>query len=168
MFAVFKQRSMLRDKISLPLSPICTHIFTAATTLAIYETAKMTEEGQVEWLQLPPNTLIILHLWSFRHVSLCPSFLLPFFFHRPLFCPISSPLHTNLIFFFLSVLLLFMPTSSAPPHQFWEKRGRVQSYHGNNKLAAGHLLSDFQWKKMMDIHLNQIIFTVRKKILQMN
>lgn len=125
----------------------------------------MTEEVLGERVQLPLNTLIILHSWSFHHVSLHPSF-------PPLFpsssCPfapllfVSTPPRTN-----LNVFYLFSFSSSQRvlhhPISFREKRGRVQSCHGNNKLAAGYLFPDFHWKRMMDIHFKPNYFYSQEK-----
>lgn len=71
--------------------------------------------------------------------------------------PISTPLDFFCWFWFSSSQRLLLH-----PISFIGRRRRVQSCHGNNKLAAGYVLFPFHWKRMMDIHLNLIIFTSRK------
>lgn len=120
----------------------------------------MTAEVLGERVQLPLNTLIILHSWSFHHVSLHPSFPPSFLSSSCPFAPLLSRTNLNATYLFS-----FCSSQRVLHHSisFREKRGRVQSCHGNNKLAAGYLLPDFHWKRMMDIHFKPNFFYSQEK-----
>lgn len=75
----------------------------------------------------------------------------------------SPPLHTPILMLFICFPFVHPNEFSTTPSVFREKRGRVQSCHGNNKLAAGYLLPDFHWKRMMDIHFKPNYFYSQEK-----